>query len=114
MGSVGTRKNIRLSCGHNLFGRKFLPDGDTVWCYDCKEYVDVTVPSEVATGVTYHPVYDCSTEPVPGKRGKYLAKCVKDGCGWERTANYHDTMEGLHKHQMNSHTRWGNPMLEGF
>ena len=109
-------KSIQLSCGHALYYKTWLPEGDTLFCHECGEHVDVRVPPEMRVGQTYHPEYDCTTEPVPGKKGKYLSKCQRDGCPWERTANYHETMAGLHKHQANAHTRWGNPQLtlEGF
>lgn len=115
MGSVKIYHTL-LSCGHTIHHKKQLPDGDTLICNECGEWVDVKTPADIAVGQTYHPDYDCTTEPVLGKRGYYRAKCQKDSCDWEREARYHATMEGMHKHQTNSHSRWGNPMLtlEGF
>lgn len=113
MGSVKIYRTL-LSCGHIVHHKKQLPEGDTLLCNECGTWVDVKVPADVAVGQTYHPEYDCTTEPIPGKKRQYRAICQRDGCVWEREGSYHMSMKNMHQHQMIAHTRWGNPMLEGF
>lgn len=107
-------KRIKLSCGHMLYYKTWLPEGDTLFCHECQTYVDVRVPAPIMAGQTYEPEYDCTIEPVTGKRGRYLVRCTK--CEWTREGSYHTSMDNMHKHQTNTHTRWGNDQLalEGF
>lgn len=103
-----------LSCGHTVHHKKPLPEGDTLYCHECGEYVDVRTPPDIAVGFVYHAEYDCSTEPVPGKKARYLARCQRGGCTWTKEGTYNNSQSNMHQHQMSAHTRWGNPTLEGF